>query len=285
MPKVDVNGIGIAYEIFGKGDRTVAITAGGRFSKDTPGLADLGEKLASAGFRALIWDRPNCGESDACFDAETESAMNTAAYAGLLEKVGFGPTIFVGGSAGARISLLTAIRNPEQCAGLLLLWVAGGPLGLAVLSIHYCFDSAFAANTKGMGAVVELPVWKEILTRNPGNRARFLAQDPKVFYQTMQRWAAAFLPKDDSPVPGVSPDDLKTIKVPTIVLNSGHSDVHHPRYVTEAIAGYIPGAELREPPWPDTEWNDLLQDKNATMYQNWGKLAPVVIELAGRIWK
>lgn len=63
MARVDVDGIGIAYEIIGDGDRSAIITPGGRFPKETPGLRELAVELAKGGFRTVIWDRPNCGES------------------------------------------------------------------------------------------------------------------------------------------------------------------------------------------------------------------------------
>ena len=285
MAKIDVNGIGIAYEIFGKGDRTVGITAGGRYSKDTPGPRDLAQALADAGFRALIWDRPNCGESDVHFDAENESIMNTEVYAGLLSALGFGPTLLIGGSAGARVSIMTALRHPDQVAGLFLLWVVGGPLGLAVLAVHYCFESAFAANTEDMEAVANLPSWQEQIARNPENRARILAQNPKKFVETMERWGAAFLPEGDSFLPGLTAEQLGKIKAPTVVLNSGKPDLHHPRYVTEALASVIPGARLQDPPWRDTAWVDLLKVEGLPMYRDWAKLAPQVIDLGKTIWR
>jgi len=76
MAKVDVNGLGIAYESIGTGDKTIANTPGGRFPKETPGVRELATELAGKGYKALIWDRPNCGESDISFDAETESVLN-----------------------------------------------------------------------------------------------------------------------------------------------------------------------------------------------------------------
>jgi len=47
MPKIDVNGVGIAYEIIGNGSKNAIITPGGRFSKDTPGVRELAEGLAA----------------------------------------------------------------------------------------------------------------------------------------------------------------------------------------------------------------------------------------------
>ena len=284
MPKVDINGIGIAYDIIGEGDKTIAITAGGRFSKDTPGLRELATSLAGAGYKALIWDRVNCGESDINFDGETESLMNADTLAGLLRALNFGPTLLVGGSAGSRVSLMTAIRNPDLVSGLLLLWISGGPLGLSTLAMFYHHESALAAKMDGMAGVANLPEWREQVTRNPGNRARFLAMDPEKFVDTMQRWAFSFYPKSDAPVPGLDPAQLAKIKVPVMVLRSGKSDIHHTRETSEALAAMIAGSQLVEPPWPDNEWNEGFREPdNSRRFASFEKLAPMVIEFAKTI--
>ena len=70
MPSAMVNGLSLAYEVIGEG-RPWAITPGGRFTKESPGVRELAEALAEHGNRVLIWDRPNCGASDVCFDGET----------------------------------------------------------------------------------------------------------------------------------------------------------------------------------------------------------------------
>ena len=101
MAKIDVNGIGIAYEIIGDRGPGIVLTAGGRFSKDTPGLRELAAALAAEGHRVLIWDRVNCGESDVNFDAETESVLNTDTLAGLLRKLDLGPAMLVGGRSSS----------------------------------------------------------------------------------------------------------------------------------------------------------------------------------------
>ena len=58
MPKADVDGLSIAYEVVGEG-RPWVLTPGGRFSKDYPGVRELAVALAEQGNRVLIWDRPN----------------------------------------------------------------------------------------------------------------------------------------------------------------------------------------------------------------------------------
>ncbi len=282
MPKIDVNGIGIAYEIIGGDGPAIVLTAGGRYSKDTAGLRELAAELAAAGHRVLIWDRVNCGESDVNFDAETESVLNTEALAGLLRKLDFGPALLVGGSAGSRISLMTAIHHPDLVSGVYIFWISGGYIGLAQLAMHYNFGSAYAAVRHGMEAVANLPEWKEQTTRNRGNRARFLAQDPEKFAATMQRWAGSFFPKSDAPVPGLDPGQLANIKVPVIVLRSGKSDLHHTRETSELVHKMIPGSELREPPWGDQEWNDCMERtaRDGTLYARVPLLAPDLIAFA-----
>ena len=140
-------------------------------------MRELATALAAEGNRVLIWDRPNCGESDVSFTGDSESAMQADALAGLLRELDMAPAVIIGGSGGARVSMLTAARHPDVAAGLALWWISGGVFGLMSLGMHYCGNSLRAAWNDGMEAVVELPEWAEVLERNPSNRQRFLDQD------------------------------------------------------------------------------------------------------------
>jgi len=117
MAKATVNGLAIAYEVIGEG-RPWVITPGGRFTKDFPGVRELARTLAEGGNRVLIWDRPNCGESDVCFEGDSESEMQADVLAGLLRDLDMTPAVIIGGSGGARVSLLAAARHPDVSAGL-----------------------------------------------------------------------------------------------------------------------------------------------------------------------
>ncbi|HMK85382.1 MAG TPA: alpha/beta hydrolase [Steroidobacteraceae bacterium] len=283
MPSIDIGGIGIAYELIGEGKRAAVITPGGRFSKDTPGVRSLALALAEGGFRVLIWDRPNCGESDVAFRGPSESLLNADTLAGLLRALELGPALLVGGSAGSRVSLLTAIRHPQVVQRLFLLWISGGAVGLAALAFHYCHESLAAAALGGMPAVAALPGWAEPLARNPGNRARLLAQDVDAFIQTMKVWADAFFPAADSPVPGTRAAQLRALAMPVMVLRSGASDFHHPRETSEALHALIPGSRIAEPPWGDREWLDRLAKQAAGegLFARWPLLAPQILAFAG----
>ena len=240
MARASIDGLTLSYETVGAG-RPWVLTPGGRFSKDTPGVRELAEALASRGNRVLIWDRPNCGASDVCFRGASESEMQADALAGLLSHLEMSPAVIAGGSGGARVSLLAASRHPEVAAGLAVWWISGGVYGLMVLATHYCGGSLAAAWTDGMEAVAALPEWAEVLERNPGNRPRLLAHDRSGFIDTMERWMAAYCPKEGEHVPGLPDDAARALDVPALVLRSGASDPHHTRATSEALAESCPG--------------------------------------------
>src|SRR3954471_10081842 len=134
MPRATVDGLSISYEIIGEG-RPWTITPGGRFSKDDPGVREFAEALARDGNRVLIWDRPNCGESDVCFTGSSESAMQADTLAALLRHLDMAPAVITGGSGGSRISMLTAARHRDVAAGLAIWWISGGIFGLMSLGV------------------------------------------------------------------------------------------------------------------------------------------------------
>jgi pimeloyl-ACP methyl ester carboxylesterase len=278
MPVADVNGLAIAYEVIGEGQPWV-ITPGGRFSKDYPGIREMAAQLAAYGKQVLIWDRPNCGASDVCFTGSSESVTQADTLAGLLRQLGMTPAVITGGSGGSRVSLLTAARHPDVAAGLAVWWISGGVYGLITLGAHYCGDSIAAAWRSGMEGVVALPAWQEVLERNPSNRQRFLDQDPKEFIATFERWMLAYCPRDDQLVPGLPSTDARRINVPTLVFRSGASDVHHTRATSEGVAELIPTAQLVEPPWGDTEWNDRTAAGEG-LFMRWPLLVPPLLAWA-----
>lgn len=283
MATADIDGTRIAYEIVGDGPRSWVLTPGGRFSKDTPGIRELAHALAAHGERVVIWDRPNTGESDVCFTGDSESEMQADKLAGLLRALDVAPAIIVGGSGGARVSLLTAARHPDVAAKLAMLWISGGVYGLMLLGVHYCGESIRAAWTGGMEAVVELPEWAEVLERNPRNRELFLALDPQQFIATLEQWMLVYCPDPKATVPGLSDEQCAALKAPTLVFRSGQSDPHHTRATSERLHELIPGSRLVEPPWGDREWierGEAAREGIGGLFSGWVQLAPQLIDFA-----
>jgi pimeloyl-ACP methyl ester carboxylesterase len=284
MATAEIDGIRIAYDVIGEG-RPWVITPGGRFSKDYGGVRELATALADTGNRVVVWDRPNTGESDVSFDAVSESEMQADALAGLLRHLDLGPTVIAGGSGGSRVSLLAASRHPDVTAALTVWWISGGVLGLVGLGWHYCSESIRAAWHGGMEAVVALPDWGEVLERNPANRERMLAMDPRDFIETMERWMLVYWPSNDDVVPGLSFDSAAAITVPSLVFRSGESDLNHPRVTSEAVARALPSSRLIEPPWGDREWleRQASRAKGGSLFERWPLLAPQLLEWSAEV--
>jgi pimeloyl-ACP methyl ester carboxylesterase len=276
-----VNGLSISYEVIGEG-RPWVITPGGRFSKDYPGVRELAVALADRGHRVLIWDRPNCGASDVCFTGPSESEMQADTLAGLLTQLDMTPAVIIGGSGGARVSLLTAARHRDVAAGLAVWWISGGVYGLMILATHYCGESIRAAWSDGMEAVAALPEWAEVLERNPANRQRFLDQDRKEFIATLQRWMVAYCPREDQHIPGLPDAMAQGLDIPALVFRSGESDAYHTRATSELLAEMLPNSQMVEPPWGDREWIERGEEREKLggIFVRWPLLAPMLHDWA-----
>lgn len=286
MPRIEIAGIGIEYELLGKADaHAVALTPGGRFSKDMAGMRELGEKLVAGGKRVLLWDRPNAGASDVCFTGDNESALQGRVLTELIRALDLGPTAIGGGSAGSRTTLHAAAHDPEAVSHLLQWWISGGVVGLLMLGSSYCSESAIAARAGGMAAVVGLPAWKEQIERNPYNKDAILSQDVEEFIATMERWAMGFVYSETSPVPSMSPEDFARITMPTLIFRGSPIDIWHPRSVSDQVQKLIPHAEVVDPPWADTGPMTRLTEAAITggsPFLDWPLLAPAILEFTSR---
>lgn len=287
MARITVDGIGIEYDLLGEPSApAVVITPGGRFSKDVAGLRELADALVAGGKRVLLWDRPNCGLSDLSFDAETESGLHAQALVGLIRALDLGPTAVTAGSAGSRVSLLAAGLAQECVSHLVLWWISGGPIGSMQLANYYCGEAANQASWYGMEAVTRARSWADQTKRNPQARETLLAQDVDTFVKTMQRWALGFRPSDDSPIPSMALEDFGRLTMPTLILRNGVSDVSHPRETSDRVHELISHSVMKDPPWPDSEWNDRGNDMRAgkapSPFVNWVALAPDILEFTSQ---
>ena len=282
MPMMTIDGVAIAYEVHGEGSgRSWALTPGGRLGRDVAGMRELAAGLAAAGDRVLLWDKPNSGESDVCFRGESETAMHADMMIALADKLGLGPVIVGGGSAGARTALLAGTRHPKSVAGLALWWISGGVYGLMNLGMLYCSGSIVAAWNGGMAAVADLPEWAEMIRRNPGNRQRFLDQDPKKFIAQMTRWMRAYCTHNDDlfPDPDLTDAKLRALDRPTLILRNGISDMNHTRAISDGLAKLLPNQTTVDPPWLDTEWIDR-RAAGEVGFIRWGRLAAPMLAWA-----
>lgn len=287
MARLAVSGIEIDYELVGDaGAPAIALTPGGRFSKTTPGLGELADRLAAGGKRVLLWDRPNSGASDISFKGDNESALHGQCLIDLIRTLDLGPTALAAGSAGSRVSLLAAAYGPDVVSHLAIWWISGGTVGQMFLAAYYYYDSAVAASHGGMEAVAALPQWANQIGQNARNLDILLSQDPANFIAKLQTWAAAMLPSDVSPVSGMTPEDFARLTMPVLILRNGPNDVSHPPYVSDQLHHALPHSELRDPPWAPDEWNDAIVAFNKGeipgLFMSWPQLAPLLLDFTGR---
>ncbi len=285
---MEINGGNVVYEILGKTGDVIALTPGGRFSKDIPGLRPLAQALVKGGYRVLLWDRPNCGRSDVQFYGQSESHMRAQTLHALITELGVGPCIIAGGSGGARDSMLTTMLYPEIVRKLVVWNIVGGVYGSFVLGSYYIVPSILAVRGAGMKGVVHVDEWKQRIEENPANRARFLALDPDDFLKLMLRWLNAFVPKPGQTIPGVEDEMFDNITVPTLIIRGGENDLDHPKRTSLEVSCLIKGSELIDPPWPEDAWERAGEArasgkvKRFNMFDTWVQAAPAMLKFVGR---
>ncbi|BBX83425.1 alpha/beta fold hydrolase [Mycolicibacterium aubagnense] len=285
---IEINGGNVVYEILGKTGDFIALTPGGRFSKDIPGLRPLAQALVEGGYRVLLWDRPNCGKSDVQFYGQSESHMRAETLYTLISKLGIGPCILAGGSGGARDSMLTAMLYPEIVTKLVVWNIVGGVYGSFVLGSYYIVPSILAVRGAGMKGVAQVDEWRDRIADNPANVARLQSYDAGEFLKLMLRWLGAFVPKPGQTIPGVEDEMFDNITVPTLIIRGGENDLDHPKRTSLEVSCLIKGSQLIDPPWPEDAWERANETRAAgkvkhfNMFDTWVQAAPPILEFLRR---
>jgi pimeloyl-ACP methyl ester carboxylesterase len=285
---IEINGGNVVYEILGEAGEFIALTPGGRYSKDIEGLRPLAEELVKGGYRVLLWDRPNCGKSDLQFYGQSESHMRADTLYALITGLGIGPCIIAGGSGGARDSILTTILHPEIATKLVVWNIVGGVYGSFVLGSYYLVPSILAVRGLGIKGLLHVDEWKERIAENPANKDRILAMDPDEFLRVILRWLNAFVPKAGQAIPGVDDELFGDIKVPTLIIRGGENDWDHPKRTSLEVNCLIKGSTLIDPPWPEDAWERAGEDrasgkvKRFNMFDTWVQAAPAILDFLRR---
>jgi pimeloyl-ACP methyl ester carboxylesterase len=243
MPVANVRGASIHYEVLGKSGPWVALAPGGR--RPIAAVRSLAQKVADAGYRALVHDRRNCGASDILIGAkEPENEIWADDLHELLRQLNALPAAVGGGSSGCRMALLLALRHPGAVNALLLWRVTGGRFAAQRLARQYYGQYIEAAEKGGMAAVCATEHWKERISERPDNRDMLMKMDPKRFVAAMSDWSGYFIRGGDMPVLGATEADLKSIRIPACVIPG--NDRTHAIEVGRTLARLLPDAELNE---------------------------------------
>ena len=275
MLVAEIRGVEINYQVLGERGPWVALQPGGRRALD--GVKPLGEKIAEAGFRVLVYDRRNCGASTVSFEGPSENEIWADDLTALLDKLDAAPAFVGGSSSGCRLALLFALRHPQAVRGLLLWRVTGGPFAAQRLVQQYYTQYIEMAERGGMEAVCRSEHFAATIAANPGNRARLQGLDKGEFIALMRRWRDAFNQGADYPVIGLSPAQLRSMAVPACVVPG--NDRVHPRIPGQACHRLMPNAEYHEVLTEDRPDQDIaLEDWQAKE----GLLAAIFIDFLRR---
>ena len=172
----------------------------------------------------------------------------------LITALGIGPCILAGGSGGARDSMLTAIRYPQQVTRLVLWNIVGGIFGTFVLGHVYAMPSILAVRGRGMAGVLDVKDWRDAVAANPVNRDRLLAFTADEFQSVMLRWLDAFVTKPGQSIAGVDDTHFDRSRGPDPDHPWRGNDLTHPKRTSLEVQCLITGSELIDPPWPEDAW-------------------------------
>lgn len=267
MQTFDVGDRAIRYRRSGSGT-PVVLTPGGRLGSSA--LASLA-RLLEDHMQLIEWDRSNTGSSDLYLEAAPEQYRWADDAALLIEHLGVGRAVFIGGSAGARLAYLTAIRHPAVVSGLVVWSVSGGGYSSQLLGYQYHTPYIEAAVRGGMTEVAGTPHFSELIRANPGNADRLLGLDADTFIAVMKSWNDVFYPSADAPVVAATVAQLRNVTAPALIFDG--NDDFHPAFAAQALHEVLPGSRLVPCAWTRDEW----------MWRFVGRIPESVVELYPRM--
>jgi hypothetical protein len=110
----------------------------------------------------------------------------------------------------------------------LLLWrVTGGDYAAKRLAFNYYEQYLDAVAAGGIGAVLATEHFAAMAAANPVNGETLRRMGAEAFADAMRRWLAGFRAGCDYPVAGISPEEMRKMTLPAIVI-PGNDRVHPP---------------------------------------------------------
>jgi len=253
MEFIEVNGVGMRYELSGSGDRTLVLVheMGGSLES----WDDVALRLAETR-RLLRYDTRGAGLSQ---KVRGELGIDTMAddIAGLLDSLGIpGRVALAGIAVGGAIALHFAARYPERASAV----AVGSPAtGIAPDRRAAALERIAQVEAAGMAFAVEdsmrngyPPELRGDIKRFERYRARWLGNDP-ASYAAIYRMLAGMDMQGE----------LTRLRCPVLVIG-GSLDRVRPPPLAEAVAEAIPGAryvEVHTGHYMPVQTPDLISDR------------------------
>jgi 3-oxoadipate enol-lactonase len=235
MEFIEVNGVGLRYELTGAGDRTLVLV------HEMGGALESWEDVVphfTGSHRVLRYDTRGAGMSQKARGALSFDTM-VDDLAALLDALGIrGKVALAGVAVGGAIALYFAARHPERVSAVA---VSSPATGLPEERRGAALERVAKIEAEGMPFAVEdsmlngyAPELRENAARFARFRARWLGNDP-ASYATIYRMLAY------ADIEGA----LRTISCPVLAIG-GSLDRVRPAAGVKAFAPTIPGARYIE---------------------------------------
>ena len=252
MDFIELDGVGLRYELSGMGDRTLVLVheMGGSLES----WDDVVPRFAKSR-RVLRYDTRGAGLSQK-IRGELTLDMMADDIAALLDRLGIaGKVALAGVAVGGAIALHFAARYPERTSAV----AVGSPAtGIAAERRGAALERLARIEASGMAFAVEdsmlngyAPELRGDIKRFERFRTRWLGNDPSSYAAIWRMLAAADMQ-----------DELAGLACPVLVIG-GSLDRVRPPALAETVAKAIPGAryiEIRTGHYMSVQTPDLLFD-------------------------
>lgn len=244
---VSLNGCDIRFEIHGEGI-PIVYTPGGFWPLER-GRA-VAERLKSLGYKVLLWDRPNTGESGLLFQGENLLRIWADQLHELLHYTGHSPAFVSGGYLA---SIYFAYVYPAEVKGLILISPQTDDQEIwETITKGTFLEPAEVAEQQGMaiaieasGAMWDFFDWPDQFERLPQKKGQLLSMDPMAFARTMRAWSRSLTAGGRPYFAGLTDEQLATINIPAIVFSGLDGiDGLHPQHTAEALHARLPKSTL-----------------------------------------
>lgn len=243
MPFANVNGVRLNYLMLGDAGPVIALQSGAR--RGMQEVKGLGELLADAGYRVLLSDRRNTGNSGVSIDGEgSEFEIWADDLLALLKHLNIDKCVVGGSSSGCRLSTIFTLRYPQSASALIMMRVTGGLFAVERLSHLYYTQYIETAERGGIAAVCEMEHFKDLISRDIKVRDTVMEWPVERFVAVMKRWRHNLELGRNTPILGATEAELRSIKLPVLVLPG--NDKTHSLASGRLAASLIAGVELHE---------------------------------------
>ncbi|SMB99159.1 proline-specific peptidase [Thermanaeromonas toyohensis ToBE] len=215
MPKLEINGVGIYYELDGTGEETIVFLNGIMMS--TASWADFVEVYTRNGYRMLRVDFRDQGQSDKCLEKYNIN-QHVEDIRGLFDHLGLARVHMMGISYGGQVALLFALKYGARLKSLILANTTAR-LTNYLKAIGQAWDEA--ARTGEGEKFFKLAMPYIYSDRFYETHYDWLKEREKFFSQLLTKdWFDAYLRLSSSHGDYNILDQLGEIEVPTLVIGA-----------------------------------------------------------------